>query len=540
MVQLNEKQERPLRGQDAKGRREGMKRKGWIVLAAAVLAAVLWCAAAAADSSGSLSSDISWTLEDIDGLLTISGDGPMPDFSSSAPSPFKGNTNIRKAVIGPGVTSIGSHLFEDCSKLTTVDISRDAETIGEEAFYNSGLMHLTIPSSVTSIGNRAFSDCDSLKSLVIPGNVKTIGAYAFSNCDQLEYVAVEYGVGSIGEGAFLGCASLTEADIPDDDVSFGNISFRGCNSSLVINGWAGSTAAVYAEEEGIDFSSYTVSGQYGALSWTLNPHDGELIISGSGPMPAGETADYPWHASHKAVKSVVINKGITTIAANAFYGYSYMTTARIRSTVTSIGDYAFGECESLYSVIMYNGLKTIGEGAFAFCDSLCTVHLPNSVTSLGLGAFYNASLNYVILPSSVAVIGDNAFDNMVLIDATVYNSNAVFGEDVFESVGVLYGWAGSTAQTYASDHGIPFEALDAPEPAFFLPSGLTEIAADAFSGIMARAVVIPKSVKKINGNPFAESSVICIYGYSGSVAQTFAASYGYGFVEIDDDWMAGH
>ncbi len=75
---------------------------------------------------------------------------------------------------------------------------------------------------------------------------------------------------------------------------------------------------------------------------------------------------------------------------------------------------------------------------------------------------------------------------------------------------------------------------------FILPSFLTSIEDEAFSGIAATAVVIPGGVTRITGNPFAGSAVTTIYGYPGSAAQTFINSHpGYTFIPIDDEWMAG-
>ena len=89
------------------------------------------------------------------------------------------------------------------------------------------------------------------------------------------------------------------------------------------------------------------------------------------------------------------------------------------------------------------------------------------------------------------------------------------------------------------DKGMRIEAGD-PEPTFFLPASLTVLEDEAFSGIPAVAVVIPGSVTSIIGDPFADSSVRYIYGYTGSAAQTMAANCGYIFVHIDDDWMTSH
>ena len=81
-----------------------------------------------------------------------------------------------------------------------------------------------------------------------------------------------------------------------------------------------------------------------------------------------------------------------------------------------------------------------------------------------------------------------------------------------------------------------------PEPngMLRLPAMLKELEAEAFSGIAAEAVVIPKTVTAINGNPFAGSAVRYVYGYPGTVAETLANAFGYLFVTIDDAWMSAH
>ena len=69
-----------------------MKRKLWMFLAAVVLLAVFWCGTAAASSSGTCGDDLTWTLTD-DGVLTISGTGPMTDYTNSSAnrSPYYGS-----------------------------------------------------------------------------------------------------------------------------------------------------------------------------------------------------------------------------------------------------------------------------------------------------------------------------------------------------------------------------------------------------------------------------------------------------------------
>lgn len=74
-----------------------------------------------------------------DGTFTVSGNGPMADYSSSANRPWHDvRDQIKKVVVEDGVTEIGDLAFYDCKALTSI----------------------TIPNSVTWIGQLAFWDCD--------------------------------------------------------------------------------------------------------------------------------------------------------------------------------------------------------------------------------------------------------------------------------------------------------------------------------------------------------------------------------------------
>ena len=90
------------------------------------------------------------------------------------------------------------------------------------------------------------------------------------------------------------------------------------------------------------------------------------------------------------------------------------------------------------------------------------------------------------------------------------------------------------------DAGTKLVISDAPEPTFFLPSALTAIENEAFSGIAAVSVYIPDSVTAIYGDPFSGSAVRYIYGIRGSEAESFASSHvAYTFVPVPGDRAAG-
>jgi len=61
-------------------------------------------------------------------------------------------------------------------------------SIGDCAFYWSGLINVTIPNSVTTIGEMAFNACFSLSTFTIGSSVTSIGGGAFHMCNNLKTI----------------------------------------------------------------------------------------------------------------------------------------------------------------------------------------------------------------------------------------------------------------------------------------------------------------------------------------------------------------
>lgn len=71
---------------------------------------------------------------------------------------------LRKVIIGYGVTSIGSYVFDSCYSLISAEILNPVATIGVYAFgYCRSLISVTISNSVTKISAYAFDSCYNIK-----------------------------------------------------------------------------------------------------------------------------------------------------------------------------------------------------------------------------------------------------------------------------------------------------------------------------------------------------------------------------------------
>ena len=278
-------------------------------------------------------------------------------------------------------------------------IAEGVTSIGEYAFSDCrSLTSVTIPGSVTRIGEYAFYKCKSLTSVTIPDSVTRIGKYAFYDCTSLTSVTIPDSVTRIGEYAFSDCTSLTSVTIPDSVTRIGSYAFSDCAS----------LTGIWVAEGNSHYSSDVFGVLFNKDKTTLVQCPGAFAAYAI-PNSVTSIGEYAF-GNCKSLTSVTIPDSVTSIGDAAFAGCRSLTSVTIPDSVTIIGYRAFGSCESLTSVTIQNGVTSIGEEAFSWCTSLTSVTIPNSVTIIGDSAFYYCtSLTSVTIPNSVTLIDNGAF-----------------------------------------------------------------------------------------------------------------------------------
>ncbi len=161
------------------------------------------------DCTGAYPNGITWELDAEARVLTISGEGELPEGLERWEGWRQFRYGISGIIISEGISSIESYAFAECGNVRWVQFPQTLTSIGYGAFSRcESITEMELPNSLHTIGDSAFILCSGLQKLTIPASVEQIGHFAFSSCTGLRSLSFEGQVGTIGEWAFAGCDSL--------------------------------------------------------------------------------------------------------------------------------------------------------------------------------------------------------------------------------------------------------------------------------------------------------------------------------------------
>ena len=401
--------------------------------------------------SGSCGNNVTWSLDSA-GTLTISGTGPMADWSVFSSPPWNKNAaSIKTVVIDSGVTNVGSYAFKSCTslsyvilsnsvteiksnaflnckKLTDIVLPEQLSVLGAYAFENSGIISIELPNSLTSIGNSVFDGCTSLMSIRLPDNLTGIPASFFMDCSSLTGITLPESVTSIGSWAFYGCTSLTNVVLPDNITILEDNLFNGCTSlssiKLPKNATAINSKAFYKCTVLNSITLPQSLTSIGTDAFQMCNALKEVYYSGTEEewtalLDAAENGNYPLSDSslivHFNYPGYVKNSGIC--GDELTWNYNINTATLTISGTGDMYDYTAGTApwyadfgDKISTLVIEEGATSIGSFAFYRCRSLENVTIADTVTAIGSDAFYYCgSLEKITLPVSITHIGDRAF-----------------------------------------------------------------------------------------------------------------------------------
>jgi len=323
-----------------------MKKRVTCLTLCLVLFAALFSVQAFA-AFGKCGDNVSWSL-DSNGVMTISGTGPMYDYTKEKPF-ITDKMTVNKVIIGKGVTAVGAYAFYNCQSLTEIILPNTMQTIGGNAFVGcSSLGSIYIPASVQSIAaapDLPFQGCSaSLKIFLetaeaptsFPAHWNAWKVYYASGNNQYKELTVCYGysrneynffaaldgaetdvtvpsnIRKICPDAFSGNESLTRIYLPRSVKVIENSAFAGC------------TALMNVDYEGSMDDALLIS--FGENNSCLNYAD--------------------WHFGTPAPAEFRLPARLSTIESEAFANISAEKII-VPAVVRFINSRAFADCSNL-------------------------------------------------------------------------------------------------------------------------------------------------------------------------------------------------
>ena len=524
--------------------------------------------------SGTCGENVNWRLTG-DGTLTISGTGAMYDYTSTwkdgegetVDTPWFGlREQIRRVVVGEGVTTIGAYAFTYLYSLTSVSLPAGLQKLGRNVFRGcEKLTSVTIPDGVRHVGSDLFAECHSLKTVSLPDSLQSLGGAIFVRCTSLTNVTLPRGLDQVIWHMFYGCTALTTVTLPGSIQEIAEGAFSGCTALSTVH-FGGSQAdwqAVTVRPDNdalkrakVDYATTMLPApnltgsvnRYGelTLNWTaVKGADSYQIFRAVKNGNSLFYVQYSWVDDSQTSLSIpsqepgetyvykvcaVDKDGAAGICSNE-YTFTYNPTG---PGATSSGS---GQCgESAKWTLDASGTLTIsGTGAMYDYDYIgernpapwCadglnnrvrTVVVEKGITELGTCSFADLyNLTSVSLPAGLQLLWHSVFSGCEkLTSVTIPNGVRYAGGDLFwgcrslKTVSLpdsLRGLGGGTFVRCTSLAKVT------------LPRGLNDVTYHMFNGCTAlTTVTLPGSIQEIAEGAFSGCTALSTVHFGGSQA----------------------
>lgn len=267
--------------------------------------------------------------------------------------------------------------------------------ISNNNYYVNGIYFKINISNNNNAVSKIFAHKNNITKVIT--NEETIGISdgAFESCISLEYVYLSEQIKSLNSRCFYACENLKRIHIPSK-ANFGTEIFVGCKK---------------LNEFGTYYKGYVTDDN---RCYILKDNNGytTLMFFAGGAKNEGENP----------IAKYTIPDNINIIGESAFR-LSIITDITIGKSTSKISEYAFANCIYLKTIDGWDNVNIISKYAFKGCSKLggdygnitnSGITLPNKLTTIGEYAFQNCESMYINgnipKPSRTITIGKYAFD----------------------------------------------------------------------------------------------------------------------------------
>ena len=505
----------------------------------------------------------------------------IEDGREKIPAGLLSNIGIKTFTLPSTIKTIEKYAFAQNDYLSEIVLNNALETIDERAFANTNLKHVKLPDSLTYLGRGAFENNHSLKEVIFPKQLRAISENAFANTGltklevpsnieeinsgafyntKLSDLILSEGIQRIASSAFVG-NQLKVIELPASLQYLGRSAFGNSSKLRVVKIKSNIELDRYYDVNTI--SPFTYQNYYGDEISKQRPES--IFVNFEGGV--SKVSDYLFNGV-TPIKSVTFkdNINLTEIGSHAFDGTS-LTFLTLPDTVETLGEYAFGNINTLNSVNIPEKLTT-ADRAFAGSKKLNELRNKIEGTRIPDGMFENTGLTTFIVPSGIKEIGKYAFRNNKSIAISFEGPQEGF-KDVILPVGLTKIHSRAFESTDIGYYDIPDTVSEIGDGAFRfnpnlksikLPSELKALKGYLFEGNKGmKLLVIPDKVESIDTNAFvnmeglenvyipasvtnigenliANKDKVTFHVEVGSYAETYLKANGFKTVALGDDY----
>lgn len=285
--------------------------------------------------------------------------------------------------------------------LTKISLSEGTINVSANAFNKSyALCELEYSDALMSIEEYAFANSNATyEEVIINDNVRTVASNAFAYT-KIKNLVIEEGVFAIGSYAFKAINSGSEDAeliIPASLKEIGVEAFYGLDINKI----------------SVDSANTNFKEIY---SLYLVDMAGNTIIK---------------YATGNTAKTAEVPEGITTIGNGAFAESNSLEEVIFNETVTTINPTAFKDSKKLTTIKNYDVIVDIGGYSFEN-TALSKFEVSENLKTIGNYAFSNSKLNKVSIKPNVTSIGSQAFGNMTTFTSAVFEGAPIIAGDTFK------------------------------------------------------------------------------------------------------------
>lgn len=473
----------------------------------------------------------------------------------------------------PGVTSIGEHAFEDCSRISEISganvVNSDSSAFkGCTALISASLPGLTvIPDSMfencTALTNATFGNLTEIKESAFAETAKLstingssaislehltrVGNSAFKHSGVINVTLGREGTAiEIGNFVFLECSKLESLKINGNIADFkintlrlpGSSSFESILKTLVVkhaNQFSASLADNFQHLTTVDISGTT---NFGSTEGTFRNCRALVTVTLFNDSSSSTHIVLPKSMFEGCISLRNVNLEKAELRnGREFYGCTALDSVDLTSSPAISAD-AFGRCTGL---VHFNAplASSIGDGAFAGSGlPEVTGSMFPQVHTIGKGVFRGcASLSSAVLSATTEVAGDGSFRDCSAL--TTFRADGLKGipADMFRGCSLLTSASADSAifireRAFSDCYRLVTIEMNAVVTVG-TTSGLTEVNVDpdstpaVFSGCTALSFVKMTALKGIGPMAFYHCSNLAAFNISGKIDLSDVESVGF-------------